>query len=56
MKTLNCMHKEDWMCSQCCKCSVCCKCVEIGRLVHINSLAAQEAWKRSMGKKRVSAP
>jgi len=54
MKTLNCMHKQDWMCDQCCNCSLCCKCVDIGGLVHVNSLAAQEAWRRSVGKDRIS--
>ena len=55
MKTLNCMHKEDWMCNVCCKCSVCCMCGTDGGLVHINSLAAQEAWRRSVRKEAAVA-
>ncbi len=54
MRTLHCMHKEDWMCEECCNCSVCCKCKEPGGLIHINSLAAAEAWRRTMGKDRAS--
>ncbi len=49
MKTLNCMHKEDWMCDECCNCSVCCKCTYGNSgLVHVNSKAAQEAWRRAL--------
>ncbi len=60
MKTLHCMHKEDWMCEECCKCSVCCKCSAPGGkdyapLVHVNSRAAQEAWRRTMSEDRVKA-
>ncbi len=50
MKTLACTHKEDWMCEECCNCSVCCKCdspPDVG-IVHVNSLAAANAWRRSM--------
>lgn len=54
-RTLNCMHKADWMCEECCNCSVCCKCTEPGALVHINSRAAQEAWRRTMGTAHVTA-
>lgn len=53
MKTLNCMHVEDWMCPACCKCGVCCKCDEGNAgdppLVHVNSLAAANAWRLSVG-------
>lgn len=53
-RTLNCMHKEDWMCEDCCKCGVCCECTDGDvQLVHINSKAAHDAWRRTMGKKRV---
>lgn len=48
MRTLICMHKEDWMCEHCCKCSTCCECgmnVLYDGLVHVNSKAAQFAWK-----------
>jgi len=56
MKTLNCMHVEDWMCEECCQCSVCCRCGEgEGQLVHVNSKAAQEAWRRSVGKQKATA-
>lgn len=56
MRTLHCMHKEDWMCEECCNCSVCCKCKDEHVLVHINSRAAQEAWRRTMGSARVASP
>jgi len=55
MKTLHCMHKEDWLCEDCLNCGLCCKCKEPGVLVHVNSRAAQEAWRRTMGKDRVTA-
>lgn len=48
MRTLICMHKEDWMCENCCKCSTCCECdinVLDDGLVHINSKRAHFAWK-----------
>lgn len=46
MKTLHCMHQEDWMCPECCKCSVCCTCESHEHpLVHVNSLAAANAWR-----------
>lgn len=55
-RTLNCLHKEDWMCEECCRCTVCCACdIEEVNLVHVNSRAAQEAWRRTMGKGRVVA-
>lgn len=47
-KTLHCMHQEDWMCQNCCKCGLCCDCQNPGELVHINSRAAQEAWRRTI--------
>ena len=47
-KTLNCMHREDWMCPLCCKCGVCCRCEEHRPLVHINSIEAHEAWRSTM--------
>jgi len=59
MKTLNCMHVEDWMCEGCCKCSVCCECGGDGQgnpvLVHVNSRAAQEAWRATLGKGKPGA-
>jgi len=57
MKTLHCMHKEDWMCEECCNCALCCTCgggeKDNVALVHVNSRAAQEAWRRTMGKERL---
>ncbi len=51
MKTLHCMHKEDWMCPNCCKCGTCCKCnvdsIDYPPLVHVNSLEAANAWRRT---------
>jgi len=51
MKTLHCMHKEDWMCEECCRCPVCCSCSDTPgqseALVHVNSLAAANAWRRT---------
>jgi len=55
MKTLHCMHQEDWMCSHCCKCTMCCECDPIGveALVHVNSLAAANAWRRTMREQQI---
>lgn len=51
MKTLACMHEEDWICPHCLKCSICCACDQasgdVGSLVHVNSLAAANAWRRT---------
>jgi len=49
-KTLNCLHQEDWMCEGCCKCGMCCDCDPNHPLVHINSRAAQEAWRRAINR------
>ncbi len=57
MKTLNCLHKADWMCEGCCMCGECCRCGGDGQgnpeLVHINSKAAVEAWRRTIGKEQI---
>jgi len=51
MKTLACMHGSDWLCPECCKCSICCACDQGSGdtlpLVHVNSLAAANAWRRT---------
>jgi len=57
-KTLNCLHKEDWMCPLCCKCGSCCTCESesgLNSLVHINSLEAAIAWRRTVSKERAAA-
>jgi len=54
MKTLHCMHKEDWMCEECCRCSTCCTCKEPEGLVHVNSKNAANAWRRTMSADRLS--
>ncbi len=54
MKTLNCMHKADWICQGCCMCVDCCRCGDDDQanieMVHINSKAAVEAWRRTLPK------
>jgi len=57
-RTLNCLHKEDWMCPRCCKCGSCCTCKSesgLNALVHINSLEAANAWRKTISKERAAA-
>lgn len=59
MKTLNCMHEGDWMCSDCAKCGLCCTCTDHepgdSKIIHVNSRAAQDTWRRTIWKDRVLA-
>ena len=40
-----CLHKAEWICSQCGKCSSCCEHID-PEIVHINTKAAAEALHR----------